>query len=89
MWACAAQRSSPADYRDFVAAAHRLPEAGDLQAWMERHGLVQETRQSARAHLDRSFDNLKNRLSAEHVRWSARAIYDLRALGEEIAVAKG
>jgi geranylgeranyl pyrophosphate synthase len=89
VWACAAQRSSPADYRDFVAAAHRLPEAGDLQAWMEQHCLVQETRQSACAHLDRSFDNLKNRLSAEHVRWSARAFDELRALGEEIAVAYG
>jgi hypothetical protein len=89
VWACAAQRSSPADYRDFVAAAHRLPEVADLQAWMERHCLVQETRQSACAHLDRSFDNLKNRLSAEHVRWSARAFDELRALGEEIAVAYG
>jgi geranylgeranyl pyrophosphate synthase len=89
VWACAAQRSRPADYRDFVAAARKLPEAGDFQTWMERHCLVQETRQSARAHLDRSFDNLKNRLSAEHVRWSARALDELRALGEEIAVAYG
>ena len=33
--------------------------------------------------------NLKNRLSAEGARWSARVFDELRALGEEIAVAYG
>ena len=89
VWACAAQISTGGDYREFTAAAQKLPEAGELVAWMERHRLVQATRQSAHAHLVCCFENLKNRLSAEHVRWSARAFDELRALGEEIAVAYG
>ena len=89
VWACAAQGSCPGDYQDFVAVVRKLPEPGDLDAWIERHQLVQKTRQSARAHLDRSFDNLQNRLNAERVRWSARAFDELRGLGEEIAVAYG
>jgi geranylgeranyl pyrophosphate synthase len=89
VWACAAQIGNSDDYREFVAAAHKLPEAGDLEAWMERHRLIQTTRQSARAHLDRCFENLRYRLRAEGVRWSARAFDELRAVGEEIAVAYG
>lgn len=89
VWACAAQGSCPGDYQDFVEVVRKLPEPGDLDAWIERHQLVQKTRQSARAHLDHSFDNLQNRLNAERVRWSARAFDELRGLGEEIAVAYG
>jgi hypothetical protein len=50
---------------------------------------VQKTRASARAHLEQSFDQLAKRLIAQRVRWSARAFEELRALGEEIAVAYG
>lgn len=89
VWACAAQNSSPDDYREFVAAARKLPDAGDLQSWMEKHSLVQKTRTSARTQLNHSFNHLKKRLIAERVRWSTRAFDELRALGEEIAVAYG
>lgn len=89
VWACAAQNSSAGGYREFVAAARKLPDARDLAAWVEKHSLVQKTRASARAHLEQSFDHLRKRLIAERVRWSARAFDELRALGEEIAVAYG
>jgi geranylgeranyl pyrophosphate synthase len=89
LWACAAQSSSPADYRNFVAAARNLPDAAELECWMERHELVRRTRRSARAHLDLSFEVLRNRLTADHVRWSPRVLEELYALGEEIAVAYG
>jgi geranylgeranyl pyrophosphate synthase len=89
LWACAAQSSSPADYRNFVAAARKLPDAAELECWMERHELVRRTRRSARAHLDLSFEVLRNRLTADHVRWSPEVLEELYALGEEIAVAYG
>jgi geranylgeranyl pyrophosphate synthase len=89
VWACAAQSSSTADYQKFVSAARKLPDADDLEGWMERHRLVQHTRQSARAHLVRCFDNLKDRLNGEQARWSARVFDELCALGEQIAVAYG
>ena len=89
LWACAAQSSSPADYRNFVAAARKLPDAAELECWMECHELVWRTRRSARAHLDLSFDVLRNRLTADHVRWAPQVLEELYALGEEIAVAYG
>ena len=89
VWACAAQSSSTADYQKFVSAARKLPDAAELECWMERHELVRRTRRSARAHLDLSFEVLRNRLSADHVRWSPRVFEELYALGEEIAVAYG
>ena len=89
VWACAAQNSSAGGYREFVAAARKLPDARDLAAWVEKHSLVQKTRASARVHLEQSFDQLKTRLIAERARWSARAFDELRALGDEIAVAYG
>ena len=89
LWACAAQNSSAADYREFIAAARKLPDAADLESWMQNHDLVEQTRRSARAHLDLSFENLKNRLIADHVRWSQRVLDELYALGEEIAAVYG
>src|SRR5689334_8314075 len=89
IWACAAQTSSPEDYREFIAAARKLPDAAELDRWLTRHRVVEETRQSARAHLERSFETLKERLNAERVHWSARAFDELCALGEAIAVAYG
>lgn len=89
IWACAAQTSSPEDYREFIAAARKLPEAAELDRWLARHPVMEETRQSARAHLERSFENLKQRLNAQRVHWSTRAFDELCALGEAIAVAYG
>ena len=89
LWACAAQNTSSADYRQFVAAVRKLPDSAELEAWMECHDLVGRTRRSARAHLDLCFEDLKNRLTNQHVRWSAQVLDELYALGEEIAVAYG
>ena len=89
IWACAAQTSSPEEYREFIAAARKLPEAAELDRWLTRHRVVEETRQGARAHLERSFETLKECLNAERVHWSARAFDELCALGEAIAVAYG
>jgi geranylgeranyl pyrophosphate synthase len=89
LWACAAQSSSSADYREFVAAVRKLPDAAELESWMECHELVERTRRSARAHLDLSFEDLRNRLTNQHVRWSAQVLDELYALGEGIAVAYG
>lgn len=89
VWACAAQSSSPADYGKFIAAARKLPDAAELECWMERHELLGRTRRSARAHLDLCFEDLRNRLTNQHVRWSAQVLDELYALGEEIAVAYG
>ena len=89
VWACAAQNSSRTEYEKFVAAARKLPEAADLERWMEETGLMRQTRQSARTHLDRTFENLKARLNAEQIRWSNQAFDELYALGEKLAVAYG
>ncbi len=89
VWATAARTSTAQHYREFIVAVRRLPDAGDLQCWMETHGLVEQTRASARAYLDQSFDNLQQRLSIAGARWSARVCDELRGLGEEIAVAYG
>lgn len=89
IWACAAENGNPAEYRDFLAAVRKLPQAKELEAWVEKHALIEKARQGARAQLDFCYDNLKNRLSAARVRWSGRAFDELRQLGEEIAVAYG
>ncbi len=89
LWACAAQSSSSADYRQFVAAVRKLPDSADLDSWMECHELVPRTRCSARAHLDLSFEDLRNRLTAEHVRWSPQVLDEMYALGDRIAAAYG
>ena len=89
VWATAARVSTAESYGEFVTAVRRLPDAGDLQSWLEAHGLVEQTRASARIYLDRCFDRLQRRLNTGGARWSARAYDELRALGEEIAVAYG
>ena len=89
LWACAAQNSSPLHYQKFIAAARKLPDAADIESWMQSHELLEQTRRSARAHLDLSFENLKNRLNAEHVRWSPQVLDEMYALGDRIAVAYG
>ncbi len=89
VWACAAKQSTATDYRQFVAAVRRLPDVKDLEDWLAEHDIVEQTRQSARKYLDRSFSALENRLGAAGAAWSRHAFDELRGLGEEIAVAYG
>jgi geranylgeranyl pyrophosphate synthase len=88
-WACAATMSSRRDYEKFLAAVGKLPDARELEAWIDRHDLIQAMRESARQRLEAAFKALKNKLEAEHARWSKRGFEELRRLGEEIAVAYG
>ncbi len=64
VWACAAANSTPRGYQEFLAAVRRLPDGADLEAWLTEHDIIEQTRQSARNYLDRSFSTLENRLSA-------------------------
>jgi len=90
VWACAASSAADAcDYEAFLQALGRLPNAESLESWIVSHDLIQTTRASARYHLDRAFDRLERRLRVAEVVWSARALNELRQLGEEIAVAYG
>jgi geranylgeranyl pyrophosphate synthase len=86
-WGCAAKTSLPRDYEQFVAAIGYLPDAGELESWINKHRLIQRMRQSARQQLQSSFDHLQAGLEREHVRWSARGFEEIRELGEEIAAA--
>jgi geranylgeranyl pyrophosphate synthase len=89
VWACAAGSSSPERYRQFCAAVARLPDANELEIWMEEHNLVQRLRASAHHHLDAAFQQLEERLNNHHIHWSKCALDELRQLGEEITVAYG
>jgi hypothetical protein len=85
-WGCAATSPSR-DYEQFVAAVSSLPDARELESWIDKHRLIQRMRESARHQLHSSFDHLKAGLEAKHVRWSARGFEEMRELGEEIAAA--
>jgi geranylgeranyl pyrophosphate synthase len=87
VWACAATNSDPRGYQEFLGAVRRLPDGTDLEAWMAEHGILHQTRQSARKYLEVSFETLEKRLITAGARWSRRAFDELRDLGEEIAVA--
>ena len=89
VWACAAAHSTPRDYQEFLAAVGRLPDSAGLETWLAEHEIVELTRGSARSYLDLSFRTLENRLSDAGAHWSRPAFEELRALGEEIAVAYG
>lgn len=89
VWACAAANSTRRDYQEFLATVRRLPDSADLEAWLAAHDIIEQTRQSARKYLDRSFSALEKRLGAAGAHWSRRAFDELRDLGEEIAVAYG
>jgi geranylgeranyl pyrophosphate synthase len=89
VWACAARSSTAGEYQEFLAAVRRLPDAKDLEAWLMDRDIIDQTRRSARAYLDASFNALEKHLSASGARWSPRAFDELRELGEEIAVAYG
>ena len=89
VWACAAGSSTPKRYRQFCAAVARLPDADELEIWMEEHNLVQRLRASAHHHLDAAFKQLEERLNGHDVHWSKCVFDELRQLGEEITVAYG
>jgi geranylgeranyl pyrophosphate synthase len=89
VWACAAQNSTAAEYRQFLAAVRRLPDAKDLEACLIGRDIIERTRNSARAYLDASFAALERHLKAARASWSQGAFDELHELGEEIAVAYG
>jgi len=89
VWACAANSTNAYEYETFLSAVAELPNAKALESWIASHDLIPTTRASARQHLDRAFDRLKQRLCDSEIAWSSRALNELRQLGEEIAVAYG
>ncbi len=88
-WACAANVSSPDEYKNFLTAVSKLPNTKLLDAWLVNYGLLEVGRESARRHMQFAFDKLETGLDAAGVRWSRGAFKELRALGKEIAVAYG
>jgi geranylgeranyl pyrophosphate synthase len=88
-WACAANCTDAYEYETFLQAVAELPCIESLESWIDSHDLIPTTRASARQHLDRAFDRLKQRLCESDIAWSSRAFNELRLLGEEIAVAYG
>ena len=88
-WACAANCTDAYEYETFLQAVAELPCIESLESWIDSHDLIPTTRASARQHLDRAFDRLKQRLCESDIAWSSRAFNELRQLGEEIAVAYG
>jgi geranylgeranyl pyrophosphate synthase len=89
VWACAADSSTSKAYAEFCAAVGRLPDARELELWLDAHNLAERVRACARGYLDAAFHQLEERLDNAGVRWSRRAFDDLRELGEEVAVAYG
>jgi hypothetical protein len=89
VWACAANSSTPRHYKQFCAAVARLPDAEELEAWMQEHNLVRRVRASAYHHLEAAFHRLEERLTSEKAYWSKCVFSELRQLGEGIAVASG
>ena len=89
VWACAANCTDAYEYETFLQAVAELPCIESLESWIDSHDLIPTTRASARQHLDRAFDRLKQRLCESDIAWSSRAFNELRQLGEEIAVAYG
>jgi geranylgeranyl pyrophosphate synthase len=89
VWACAADSSTSRIYEQFCTAVGSLPDAHELDLWIEAHSLADHVRASAHRHLDTAFRQLRERLESANVQWSRRAFDDLRELGEEITVAYG
>ena len=87
IWAHAADTATPEEYGRFVAAVRRLPNARALEMWMKEHDLVQRARNGAHFYLYSAFERLEERLGNERLRWSSRALDELRRLGREIASA--
>jgi geranylgeranyl pyrophosphate synthase len=89
VWACVANGSTPEAYKRFCAAAAKLPDAQELEIWIEEQNLMQRVRASARRQLDFAFRQLESRLDGHRTRWSKCAFDELRQLGEEITIAYG
>jgi geranylgeranyl pyrophosphate synthase len=89
VWACVANSSTPEAYERFCAAAAKLPDAQELEIWIEEQNLMQRVRASARRQLDFAFRQLESRLDGHRTRWSKCAFDELRRLGEEITIAYG
>jgi geranylgeranyl pyrophosphate synthase len=89
VWACAADSSTPRHYKRFCAAVARLPDAEELEVWMQEHNLMQRVRASAHHHLDAAFHRLEERLNSHKAHWSKCAFNELRQLGEEISATYG
>jgi geranylgeranyl pyrophosphate synthase len=88
-WASAAKTSSPNGYQQFISAVHQLPDARELEAWINQHNLIQTMREAARNQLESAYNRLRTGLESQPLRWSPRAFEELRKLGEEITVAYG
>jgi len=88
-WACAAKTSLPNGYQRFVSAVAKLPDARELEAWIDEHNLIQTMREGARHQLESAYHRLRAGLESRRGRWSVRAFEELRRLGEEITLAYG
>jgi len=89
VWACAANASDRYIYEAFLDAVARLPDVEPFERWLAGHNLIDVTRASARRQLERAYQRLEQGLQRAGINWSARALGELRLLGEEIAVAYG
>ena len=88
-WAWAADNSSRNDYSRFVSAVAKLPDAGEIKGWLDLHDLITAGRSSAARHMEQAFVRLIEELDERRIPWSRCAYEEIRALGEEIAVAYG
>ncbi len=89
VWACAANASDAYGYEGFLGAVAKLPDSELLVRWFDAHDLIHITRKNARQQLDRAYERLEQGLRLTGIDWSARALSELRQLGEGIAVAYG
>ncbi len=85
LWACAARGSSPQQFSDFVACVKRLPDTAALNAWLERHRLIESAKLQAREFLANACGILEE--SAADLRFSSDALQQLRDLGQKVALA--
>jgi geranylgeranyl pyrophosphate synthase len=88
-WGSAAKTSSPIGYQQFISAVNKLPDARELEAWINKHNLIQTMREAAHNQLESAYNHLRARLESRDVRWSPQAFEELRKLGEEITLAYG
>ena len=60
----------------------KLPDARELEDWIDERRLIQRMRENARHRLECTFNHLKIGLESSHVQWSVRALDEIRELGE-------
>jgi geranylgeranyl pyrophosphate synthase len=87
VWAWAAASTSLEEYTGFVDAAKKLPDRSPIETWLSRHDLLTAGRASAQHQLEQAFITLERGLRAQDLKWSNAAFEELRALGEQIAIA--